>query len=385
MHNTTEHKNDRASSLTQYSNTSDDQSKKYCLNNVQPKLLDNDSQSSSLLKIIPDIDSPRTKTMSGFLIGTPLSIDASSSASSTSSQGYFAYDSVTVMKRSIFASSSSQWPSVLRRHVSLVDGDLALHAPPSTPYTPPPMLSSFRRGSSLYFRLFSEPNPSTKSNSTIVNTALPTFTPIVDESTDPKINIGHEYQAIIPDLRINHRIDDDQGLLDDYRIRNHNVLNSNRFVFLSYFRISFVVIDDELLFSPTTNEQIDEQALETFEKLYRTDPFIMSSRHTPCIYPLELVYMLLHEYQGDLQHTLTALATGQINDVKECRPLHRIRFPQCDSWTKDEIHAYTKAMQTSEKNFACVSQTVDVAFQYALTYMQVTYMCARLLFSTGEK
>jgi hypothetical protein len=68
--------------------------------------------------------------------------------------------------------------------------------------------------------------------------------------------------------------------------------------------------------------------------------------------------MLLHEYNGDLQRTLAALLDGTAQDIKQCRPLHRYHFPECDTWTKEEIDAFTKAMETSEKNFLLVSRAV---------------------------
>jgi len=88
------------------------------------------------------------------------------------------------------------------------------------------------------------------------------------------------------------------------------------------------------------------------------NPFLFSPRHSPASYPLELVYMLLHEYNGDLQRTLAALLDGTAQDIKQCRPLHRYHFPECDTWTKEEIDAFTKAMETSEKNFLLVSRAV---------------------------
>jgi hypothetical protein len=68
--------------------------------------------------------------------------------------------------------------------------------------------------------------------------------------------------------------------------------------------------------------------------------------------------MLLHDYNGDLQRTLAALLEGTAKDIKQCRPIHNYRFPECDKWTQEEIDAFTKAIQTSEKNFELVSRTV---------------------------
>jgi len=89
------------------------------------------------------------------------------------------------------------------------------------------------------------------------------------------------------------------------------------------------------------------------------NPFLFSPRHSPASYPLELVYMLLYEYNGNLQRTLATLLEGTAKDIKQCRPLHHYRFPECDNWTKEETDAFTKAIQTSEKNFELVSRAVS--------------------------
>lgn len=122
---------------------------------------------------------------------------------------------------------------------------------------------------------------------------------------------------------------------------------------------SVFVEHDELLFSPSELTSLDETALEKYEQLSRTNPLLFSPRHSPTLYPIELVYMLLHEYKGDLQRTLAALLDGTARDIKQCRPLHRYHFPECDTWTQAEIDAFTKAMDTSDKNFLLVSQAVS--------------------------
>ncbi|CAF1559626.1 unnamed protein product [Rotaria sordida] len=118
-----------------------------------------------------------------------------------------------------------------------------------------------------------------------------------------------------------------------------------------------VVITDELLFSPTELLYLDQKSLEKFEQLNRTNPYLFSSRHSPKSYPLELIYMLLYEYNGDLSRTLAALLESIVNDIKQCRPLHSYHFLDCDKWTK-EIDAFTKPLQTSEKNFELISQAM---------------------------
>lgn len=273
----------------------------------------------AVLEIIPDLDSPVKKNMSGFLISTPSSNDTSSS-SSASSQKHFNYDEVLPEKKRESTQSSFQWPSQFRRQLSLNIPYPISNQVPSTPYTPPPMLSPFRKGPGLYYRVFSHPGQSND------NSSIPT-TPIGDESTNPKINIGRDYQAIIPRLQTDQtEYADDSG--------------------------------DELLFSPLDAHSLEKKSLEKFERLYRLNPYLFSPRHSPVAYPLELIYMLLHEYNGDLARTIAALLEGKANDIKQCRPIHQYRFSECDSWTKEEINAFAQATQTCEKNFEVVSKKV---------------------------
>jgi hypothetical protein len=175
----------------------------------QQTTVEDEPSSPAVLKIIPDIDSPVKKSVSGFLIGTPSSTGASSS-SSTSSNTHFHYDDIPTRKKPEPTPSSFQWPSQFRRQLSLNIGYQTSNALPSTPYTPPPMLSPFRKGPGLYYRVFSHPGSSAEVSSIPTTPVLP-FTPGGEESAGPKINVGKEYQAIIPKLRTN--IDDyDAGL-----------------------------------------------------------------------------------------------------------------------------------------------------------------------------
>ncbi|CAF3792040.1 unnamed protein product [Rotaria magnacalcarata] len=249
---------------------------------------------------------------------------------------------------------SFHWPSQLRRQLSLNLAKQTLNPLPSTPYTPPPMLSPFRRGPGLYYRVFSHPGTCTESPS-IPTTPLPPGTPVGEESTVPKINIGRDYQANIPKLRTNFDDDDDAAT------------------------------GEELLFSPTQLSCLDEKSLETFEELNRRNPFLFSPRDSPKAYPLELIYMLLHEYNGDLSRTLAALLEGTAKDIKQCRQLHCYHFLDCDTWTKEEIDAFTKAIQTSEKNFGLVSRAVgtkSVKQCIEFYYMPKVSVTARKISST---
>jgi hypothetical protein len=302
-----------------------------------------DPNSSYTLKIIPDVDSPTTDTTatkksatSGFLITTPSSsTTTNSSTSSTSSNSHFNYENLSQTIPSKTSenpnnsnNSSFQWPSQIsqfRRQQSLNVGSQTPNPLPSTPYTPPPMLSPFRKGPGLYYHVFSQTTPAAQQTSTVPTPVLP-YTPIPDGISGPKINIGQEYQANIPKLYTKFEDDDTEH--------------------------------DELLFSPSQLSYLDENSLEKYEQLSRTNPLLFSPRHSPTLYPIELVYMLLHEYNGDLQRTLAALLDGTAQDIKQCRPLHRYHFPECDTWTKEEIDAFTKALETSEKNFLLVSRAV---------------------------
>lgn len=273
----------------------------------------------AVLEIIPDLDSPVKKNMSGFLISTPSSNDTSSS-SSASSQKQFHYDEIPQEKKRESTQSSFQWPSQFRRQLSLTIPYQISNQVPSTPYTPPPMLSPFRKGPGLYYRAFSQTGQSNETPS------IPT-TPSGDESANPRINIGRDYQATIPPIKTNRN-----AYIDD--------------------------TGDELLFSPSDSSFLDDKSLEKFERLYRMNPYLFSPRHSPVIYPLELIYMLLHEYNGDLSRTIAALLEGKVNDIKHCRPIHHYHYSECDSWTKDDIAAYAHATQTSEKNFDIISKKV---------------------------
>lgn len=77
------------------------------------------------------------------------------------------------------------------------------------------MLSPFRKGPGLYYHVFSQttpvPPPTTTAVPTVPTPVLP-YTPIPDEISGPKINIGEQYQAPIPKLRTKIA-SEDTGLL----------------------------------------------------------------------------------------------------------------------------------------------------------------------------
>ena len=161
------------------------------------------SLSPNVLKIVLDNDSPIGKRASNFLINTPSSASTFSS-SSISSNTRFNYDNPVLSTKPEQNSHSFQWPSQFRRQLSVNSGKPTLNSTLEVPYTPPPMLSPFRKGSGLYFRVFSQTGTSTEQ--------LPTpTTPLGEESASPKINKGPKYQADIPQLRT-EMDNDDPGL-----------------------------------------------------------------------------------------------------------------------------------------------------------------------------
>ncbi|CAF4875653.1 unnamed protein product, partial [Rotaria magnacalcarata] len=61
----------------------------------QTTVKDNTTSPTAVLEIVPDVDSPNKKNMSGFLISTPSSAGTGlSSSSSTSSNTHFHYDDI---------------------------------------------------------------------------------------------------------------------------------------------------------------------------------------------------------------------------------------------------------------------------------------------------
>ena len=172
-----------------------------------------DTASSSTLPILSDIDllavDRHKKLASGFLINTTPSSSSTgthSSTSSSSSQTHFNYENLPgpttnpVKAPETPSNSSFQWPvqnSQFRRQLSQNLGHQTPSIVPATPYTPPPMLSPYRKGPGLYYQIFSQPTPQ------IVTPAVATpFTPRVDDLSGPKINIGEDYQATIPQLQL---------------------------------------------------------------------------------------------------------------------------------------------------------------------------------------
>ena len=200
-----------------------------CQTNQESSL--EESTSSVTSKTVSDTDTSK-KSTSAFLINTPSSsstINSSTSSSSTSSHRHFNYE-VLLQTNPLKAptdenlsqnTSSFQWPlqiSQFRRQQSLNIVSQTPNPPPTTPYTPPPMLSPFRKGPGLYYQVFSQNTPAIQSTSTATTPVLP-FTPVPDEISGPKINIGKDYQAGIPKLQ--RKLDDNEIGLSRRSLSQH--------------------------------------------------------------------------------------------------------------------------------------------------------------------
>ena len=180
-----------------------------------------DAAASSTLPIHSDIDSlavdRHKKLASGFLINTTPSSSStgthsSTSSSSSSSRTHFTYENLpgtttNPVKASETPSNSSfQWPAQISQFRRQLSQNLGYQTPcivPATPYTPPPMLSPYRKGPGLYYQIFSQTTPQivTPAVQPTATVATP-FTPRVDDLSGPKINIGEDYQATIPQLAL---------------------------------------------------------------------------------------------------------------------------------------------------------------------------------------
>ena len=180
------------------------------------QIIEQDKQQAIPNVNISTVDTAVKKGPSGFLITSPTSTitNSSASTSTSSTNTHFNYENLpSTIPTKLFDTnpttntsntnnSSFQWPSQISqfRRQNLNIGGQTPNAVPSTPYTPPPMLSPFRKGPGLYYHVFSQTTPAAQQTSMVATPALP-FTPIPDEISGPKMNIGEKYQAMIPKLR----------------------------------------------------------------------------------------------------------------------------------------------------------------------------------------
>ncbi|XP_012724561.2 mitotic deacetylase associated SANT domain protein a [Fundulus heteroclitus] len=248
-------------------------------------------------------------------------------------------------------SSITPYQSNLRSPVRLPD----LHALP--PYTPPPILSPVRGGTGLYFSAFLTniavsnqilPPPATpksaarsllrSTSSDITPPVLPLITDATPVCLEPRINIGPQYQAEIPDLQDQLSSQSDQHKAD-------------------------------LVWLPLNNgdrKQGDEETMEHFMSLACSSVFRGGGTNQ------ELVLHSLHECGGKILETLERL---MLQDPVFPRGHHLAgyHYSGSDSWTAEEKCYFNKGISLYRKDFFLVqklvrTKTVAQCVEFYYTY-----------------
>ncbi|XP_034169711.2 mitotic deacetylase associated SANT domain protein a isoform X1 [Pangasianodon hypophthalmus] len=235
-------------------------------------------------------------------------------------------------------SSISPFQSHLRSPIRLLDNPLTL-----PPYTPPPILSPVREGSGLYFSTFLSsiaagnqglpppPTPKTASRSLLRSTSsdiTPPMLPLIGEATpvslEPRINIGSQYQAEIPELQVPSLVEQDQ----------HKAT---------------------LVWLPLPQAETSPSQDETVDNLM----------HLACSSVLhgggtnvELMHHCLHENGGDVMKTLEVLLLKKPIFPKD-HHLSNYHYAGSDCWTVDEKRYFNKGISAYRKDFFLVQKVVQ--------------------------
>ncbi|XP_053301237.1 mitotic deacetylase associated SANT domain protein a isoform X2 [Pleuronectes platessa] len=243
----------------------------------------------------------------------------------------------TFIAPSIYSSISS-YQSNLRSPVRMPDHPLIL-----PPYTPPPILSPVREGSGLYFSTLMTsiavsnqilplpPTPKTatrsllrSASSDITPPVLPMITDVTPVSLEPRINIGQQYQADIPDLQ-------DQ-------------LSSQ-----------FDQLKADLVWVPVENSNLKHGDQESMVDLMN---MACSSVLTGGGTNQELVLHCLHECGGDFLETLGRLML-QDPVFPRGHTLAGYHYSGSDSWTAEEKRYFNKGISAYRKDFFLVQKLVQ--------------------------
>ncbi|XP_056115883.1 mitotic deacetylase associated SANT domain protein a isoform X2 [Rhinichthys klamathensis goyatoka] len=249
-------------------------------------------------------------------------------------------------------SSITPYQSNLRSPVRLPD-----HASIIPPYTPPPILSPVREGSGLYSVLFLSsmsagsqilPPPSTPrsntrsllrtSSSDISPPALPLFGEATPVSLEPRINIGSQYQAEIPELW-----DQTLALKDQHKAT--------------------------LVWLP--NSEADSTASQDtrFDDLMN---LVCSSVMCGGGTNPELAMHCLHECKGDVMQALEMMMMK--NPIfSRNHHLANYHYAGSDCWTVDEKRFFNKGISAYRKDFFLVqklvrTKTVAQCVEFYYTY-----------------
>ncbi|XP_028858120.1 mitotic deacetylase associated SANT domain protein a isoform X1 [Denticeps clupeoides] len=230
-------------------------------------------------------------------------------------------------------SSITPYQSHLRSPIRLPDHPLTL-----PPYTPPPILSPVREGSGLYFSTFlsniasgtqSLPPPPTRSllrssSSDITPPVLPPIGEATPVSLEPRINIGPQYQAEIPEMR-------------DLSLGQHDLHLANL--------VSLPL--PECRSSPGQNDSVDNLMSAA-----------CSSVFTGGGTNQELALHCLYECGGDIMATLEMLLLK--NPVFAGKhSLADYHYSGSDSWSQAEKRYFNKGIAAYRKDFFMVQKLVQ--------------------------
>uniref|UniRef100_A0A8C2DP06 ELM2 and Myb/SANT-like domain containing 1a n=1 Tax=Cyprinus carpio TaxID=7962 RepID=A0A8C2DP06_CYPCA len=249
-------------------------------------------------------------------------------------------------------SSITPYQSNLRSPVRLLD-----HASIIPPYTPPPILSPVREGSGLYFSAVLSsmaagsqvlPPPSTPRSATrsLLHSSSSEITPpalsVIGEATpvslEPRINIGSQYQAEIPEL-----LDGTLALKDQHKATLVWLPNSKA---------------DS---TPSQDTRLDDlMNLVCSSVMYGggTNP--------------ELAMHCLHECRGDVMEALEMMLMKNPIFSKN-HHLANYHYAGSDCWTVDEKRYFNKGISAYRRDFFLVqklvrSKTVAQCVEFYYTY-----------------
>ncbi|XP_058843477.1 mitotic deacetylase-associated SANT domain protein-like, partial [Acipenser ruthenus] len=234
-------------------------------------------------------------------------------------------------------STITPYQSHLRSPVRLADNPFSM-----PPYTPPPILSPVREGSGLYFSTIRSsatsnslpaPTPATpksvtrsllRSNSSeITPPVLPLMGDATPVSIEPRINIGHRYQAEIPELRERLQAQQDEHKAD-------------------------------LVWKPL-------QELETKQSHQDTMRSLMSLACSSALCGggtnQELALHCLHESKGDILGALALLLLKKPIFQKN-HPLADYHYAGSDKWTSSEKWNFNNGISAYKKDFFLVQKLV---------------------------
>ncbi|KAI4880538.1 hypothetical protein NFI96_018571 [Prochilodus magdalenae] len=247
--------------------------------------------------------------------------------------------------------SITTYQSHLRSPIRSLDHPLSL-----PPYTPPPILSPVREGTGLYFSTFLSsiaagtqglpPPPTPKTSRSLLRSSsadiTPPVLPLIGEATpvslEPRINIGSQYQAEIPELQ-----DRPLALQDQHKAT---------VVWLPM---------PEAESTPLKKERVDNLMSMACSS-------VLCGGGTN----VELMHHCLYENKGDIMKTLEVLLTKHPVFSRN-HHLANYHYAGSDCWTADEKRYFNKGITAYRKDFFLVqklvrSKTVAQCVEFYYTY-----------------